>query len=162
MIQTIVQFIVYYFIYHVKRGKIMVTKRKVIDGSIIVIEKDYNRYTVKDYINDFALTVDYLNLLPFVIYKIDKVYKDYTERGIDKYIYRGSTTAIDTASLFFQSGIIDGNYMRLERWGYIKKFLEDVIKENNIDNKVNISEDIGLCDMISMIAYEKSGGKYGE
>lgn len=140
----------------------MVIKRKVIDGSSIVIEKKYDRYTVKDYINDFALIVDYLNLLPFVIYKIDKVYKDYTERGIDKYIYCGSATAIDTASLFLQSGMINGNYMRLKRWGYIKKFLEDVIKENNIDNKVNISEDIDLCDMISIMAYKKSGGKYGE
>lgn len=140
----------------------MVIKRKVINGSSIVIEKNDNRYTVKDYINDFALTVDYLNLLPFVIYKIDKVYKDYTERGIDKYISCCSTTAIDTALLFLQCGMIGGNYMKLKRWGYIKKFLEDVIKENNIDNKVNISEDIGLCEMISIIAYKKSGGKYGE
>lgn len=140
----------------------MVIKRKVINGSSIVIEEKYNRYTVKDYINGFALTVDYLNLLPFVIYKIDKVYKDYTERGIDKYISCDSTTAIDTPLLFLQYGMINGNYMRLKRWGYIKKFLEDVIKENNIDNKVNISEDIDLCDMIGIIAYKKSGGKYGE
>lgn len=140
----------------------MVIKRKVINGSSIVIEKNDNRYTVKDYVNDFELTVDYLNLLPFVIYKIDKVYKDYTERGIDRYISCDSNTAIDTALLFLQYGMVSGNYMRLKRWGYIKKFLEDVIKENNIDNKGNISENIGLCDMISMIVYEKSGGKYGE
>ena len=140
----------------------MIIKRKVINGSSIVIETNYNRYTVKDYINDFVLTVGYLNLLPFVIYKIDKVYKDYTERGFDKYIYYGSATAIDTPLLFLQYGMISGNYMRLKRWGYIKKLLEDVIKENNIDNKVNISEDINLCDMIGIIAYKKSGGKYGE
>lgn len=140
----------------------MVIKRKVINGSSIVIETDCNRYTIKDYSNGFELTVDYLNLLPFVIYKIDKVYKDYTERGIDKYISCDSNTAIDTALLFLQYGMINGNYVRLKRWGYIKKFLEDVIKENNIDNKGNISENIGLCEMISMIVYEKSGGKYGE
>lgn len=133
----------------------MEIKRKVIDGSGIVIGQNYSGYTVKDYINDFELTVDYLNLLPFVIYKIDKVYKDYTERGIDKYISRGSYDVIDTSLLFLQYGMVSGNYMRLKRWGYIKKFLEDVIKENNIDNKGNISENIGLCDMIGMIAYEK-------
>lgn len=140
----------------------MVIKRKVIKGSSIVIETNCNRYTVKDYVNGFELTVDYLNLLPFVIYKIDKVYKDYTERGIDRYISCDSNTEIDTSLLFLQYGTVSGNYMRLKRWGYIKKFLEDVIKENNIDNKGNISENIGLCDMISMIVYEKSGGKYGE
>lgn len=140
----------------------MVIKRKVINGSSIVIETNCNRYIIKDYSNDFELTVDYLNLLPFVIHKIDKVYKDYTERGIVKYISYGYVKAIDTSLLFLQYDMINGNYMRLKRWGYIKKFLEDVIKENNIDNKGNISENIGLCDMISMIAYEKSGGKYGE
>lgn len=140
----------------------MVIKKKVINGSSIVIETNCNRYIIKDYINDFELTVDYLNLLPFVIHKIDKVYKDYTERGIVKYMSYGSVRAIDTSLLFLQYDMINGNYMRLKRWGYIKKFLEDVIKENNIDNKGNISENIGLCDMISMIAYEKSGGKYGE
>ena len=140
----------------------MEIKRKVIDGSSIVIGQNYSGYTVKDYINDFELTVDDLNLLPFVIYKINKVYKDYTERGIDKYISRGSNYVIDTSLLFLQYGMVSGNYMKLKRWGYIKKFLEDVIKENNIDNKGNISENIGLCDIIGMIAYEKSGGKYGE
>lgn len=137
-------------------------KRKVINGYSIVIETICNRYIIKDYSNDFRLTVDYLNLLPFVIHKIDKVYKDYTERGIVKYISYGSVKAIDTSLLFLQYDMINGNYMRLKRWGYIKKLLEDVIKENNIDNKGNISENIGLCNMISMIAYEKSGGKYGE
>lgn len=140
----------------------MVIKRKVINGSSIVIETNCNRYIIKDYSNDFKLTVGYLDLLPFVIYKIDKVYKDYTERGINKYISYGYIKAIDTSLLFLQYGMINGNYVRLKRWGYIKKFLEDVIKENNIDNKVNISEDIDLCDMISIIAYKKSGGKYGE
>lgn len=142
----------------------MVIKRKVINGSSIVIETDCNGYTIRDCINGFELTGGYLNLLPFVIHKIDKVYKDYTERGIDKYISccSNTATAIDTSLLFLQHDMITGNYMRFERWGYIKKFLEDVIKENNIDNKGNISENIGLCEMISMIAYEKSGGKYGE
>lgn len=142
----------------------MVIKEIIVDGFSILIETSYNRYTIRDDINDFALTVAYLNLLPFVICKIEKVYNDYTKRGIDKYISCGSNTAtaIDTSLLFLQYGSIRGNYMRLKRWGYIKKFLEDVIKENNIDNKVNISENIDLCDMISIIAYEKSGGKYGE
>lgn len=142
----------------------MVIKEIIVGGFSILIETNYNRYIIRDYINNFTLKVDYLNLLPFVIYKIEKVYNDYTKRGINKYISYGATTttAIDTSLLFLQYGMIRGNCMRLKRWGYIKKFLEDVIKENNIDNKVNISEDINLCDIISVIAYKKSGGKYGE
>lgn len=140
----------------------MVIKKIIVDGFSILIETNYNRYTIRDNINDFALSVDYLNLLPLVTYKIEKVYKDYTMRGIDKYISQGYDTTMDTSLLFLQYGLIKGNYMRLKRWGYIKKFLEDVMEENNIDNRVNISKDMSICDMISIIAYNKSGGKYEE
>lgn len=132
------------------------------DYKVVFFKCARGGYKIYDYANDFFIFFPDPTALPYIKCKINKIYNNFVSGGDEYCVTYGNTWAIDTEKVFMHSNTISGNYLKGNRWLCIKDFIDEIMKDYNIKDKIDIDKNLSLCDMVSIIAYNKSGGKYGK
>ena len=134
----------------------IIKERSTEDGKIVIskVNKRYC-YSIFDSDNSFELFFANLSQLPLVKYKINRAYELWEKNIEAPYIHRTREELILTRYLFREDENITGNYLKINRWKYIRDLIEETMKDYKIEDKIRIDTSSSLCSIIRAMLYNR-------